>query len=137
MNFSVFFKLYLLSVPIFFAIDIIWLGLIAKNFYRSQMGDLLTKNVNWSAAILFYFIFLFGIIFFAVMPAIDKKSLMTAIGYGALFGFVAYATYDLTNLATVRSWPFALTVVDMIWGAVLSASVSGITFIVAKWLHLA
>ncbi len=136
MDLSIFVRLYLLSVPIFFAVDMIWLSLIARNFYRAQMGDLLTKNVNWTAAILFYFIFLIGVIFFAVMPAIDKKSLMTALGYGALFGFIAYATYDLTNLATIKNWPLQLTVVDMVWGAILSASVSALTFTAAKWFNL-
>lgn len=129
-----FFKLYLLATPIFFAIDMVWLVLIARKFYSQQMGDLLTKNINWPAAILFYLIFIAGIILFAVMPAIKEQSLFKAFTYGAFFGLCAYATYDLTNLATTRDWPLTLTIVDIAWGTVLSASVSTLTFIISRQL---
>ena len=132
-----FLKLYFLAVPVFFVIDMIWLGLIASGFYKAQLGELLTKNINWIAAISFYLIFIFGIIFFVVVPTLGKNSIMVTVLYGAIFGFIAYATYDLTNLATLKNWPLTLALVDMFWGATLSASVSVVVVIVSKWLHIA
>lgn len=127
--------LYIITTPVFFVIDMFWLGIIAKKFYRTQLGNFL-GHVNWTAAIIFYFIFIAGIIIFAVVPAIDANSLTKAIMLGALFGFIAYATYDLTNLSTLKDWPITVTLVDMIWGAVLSGSVATISFFIAKWLGL-
>jgi uncharacterized membrane protein len=128
--------LYLLAIPIFFAVDMVWLVLVARNFYRSQLGDLFTDNVIWPAAIAFYLIFIVGVVFFAVQPALDDKSLWTAISHGALLGFVAYCTYDLTNLATTRGWPVTLTFVDIAWGTVLAATVSGLTYLAADALGI-
>lgn len=122
--------LYFISVPVFFVIDMIWLGFVAKDFYRSQIGHLLGA-VNWSAALIFYFLFLIGLLIFVINPAIDAHSLSRAFVYGALFGFFTYATYDLTNLATLKDWPLLVSIVDMVWGAVLSASVSGVTYFIA------
>src|SRR6056297_68359 len=96
---------YLLTVPVFFLIDMLWLGVIAKNLYRDKLGSLLADSPNWGAAIIFYLIFIYGIIHFAVLPGIDKDSLRTVAINGALFGAIAYATYDLTNLATLKGWP--------------------------------
>ncbi len=129
-------KLYLIALPVFFAIDMVWLGLIAKNFYSQQIGYIMTKNVNWVAALLFYLLFIGGAVFFVVTPAIEKNSLMYAIGAGALFGLMTYATYDLTNLATLKDWPLIVTIVDLIWGTTLSTAVSTITFLIAKRLGL-
>lgn len=136
MNYIVFVKLYLIALPVFFAIDMFWLTLVAKSFYRSQLGDLLTKNVIWQAAIIFYLLYICGIIIFAIMPALEKNSLTTAITLGCLFGFFAYATYDLTNLATLRDWPLKLTIVDMVWGTVLSGSVATVSFLIARFFKL-
>ena len=126
-----FFKLYLIALPVFFIIDMTWLGLIAKNFYRSQIGTLLKPDVNWIAAVTFYLLFLAGLVFFVIEPAIGKRSLADALTRGAFFGLVTYATYDLTNLAVAKDWPLLITIVDMAWGAALAASVASITYFVA------
>lgn len=126
-----FLKLYAVALPIFFLIDMAWLGLVAKNFYRQQIGHLLKPDVNWTAAFAFYFLFLAGLVFFAIEPAVEKKSLADALVRGAFFGLVTYATYDLTNLAVAKDWPLTLTLVDMAWGAVLAASVASLTYAIA------
>lgn len=126
-----FLKLLLIALPVFFAIDILWLGLIAKNFYANHLGFLMKTQVNWPVAILFYVIFLVGLVIFVISPAMTKGSWTHALMYGALFGLVTYATYDLTNLATLKDWPVIVTIVDLIWGMVLSASVSVITYFIA------
>ena len=125
-----FWKLYLIALPVFFAIDMIWLGLIAKNFYRDQIGFLMKSNINWIAAIIFYLLFIVGLVIFVIAPAVQRGSWVYALLFGALFGFITYATYDLTNLATVKDWPLLVTVVDLAWGAALGASVSTITFFI-------
>ena len=107
---------YAISVPVFFVIDMIWLGVIARGFYRRALEPLLTPNINWTAAIIFYFLFLVGILVFALLPGLEKQSLVHTVVMAALFGFIAYATYDLTNLATLRDWPLLVSIVDMIWG---------------------
>jgi uncharacterized membrane protein len=121
---------YLISVPVFFAIDMLWLGLVAQKFYQSQIGYLLGP-VNWPVAIAFYLIFLVGLLIFVIAPAIESRSMMHAIVFGALFGFFTYATYDLTNWATIRDWPMLVSLVDMVWGTVLSASVATVTYWIA------
>ena len=125
-------KLYLIALPVFFLIDMIWLGVVAKNFYAKQIGFLLRPDVNWIAAILFYLLFIVGLVLFVVMPALEQKSLSHVILFGALFGLISYATYDLTNLATVKNWPMLVTVVDLCWGATLASTVSTITFLIAR-----
>ena len=121
---------YAISVPVFFVIDMLWLGVIARGFYRKALDPLLTPNINWTAAFLFYFLFLVGVLVFALLPGLEKRSLVHTLTMAALFGFIAYATYDLTNLATLRDWPLWLSIVDMIWGGFLSASTAGITFLI-------
>ncbi len=134
MTAGTFIKLYLITIPIFFAIDLIWLGIVAKGFYRKHLGHLLRADVGWGAAMLFYLIFIAGILIFAVLPAIERQSFRWAVLMGGLFGFIAYATYDLTNLATLKGFPPVVAAVDMLWGFVLSASVAGAAFKVAQWL---
>lgn len=124
-----FFKLYAIAVVVFFIIDLTWLGVVARSFYQAQLGHLLRTNVNWAAAIVFYAIFVVGIIVLAVWPAVDRQSLGHAVFLGALLGLVTYAAYDLTNLATLDGFPFKVVVVDMVWGTVLCAAVSGITYL--------
>lgn len=126
-----FFKIYLIALPVFLAIDMLWLTLVAKDFYHKQIGFLLAKNPNIIAALIFYLIFIAGLIVFVIAPALDKKMWGQALLMGALYGFVTYATYDLTNLATVKDWPLTITIVDLIWGTVLSAAVSIITYFLA------
>jgi uncharacterized membrane protein len=123
MNISTFVTLYLLSVPVFMAIDFIWLGFVAKGFYAARIGHLMGE-INWPAAVLFYGVFLLGLTFFATYPAVEKNSWMTALILGGLFGFFTYATYDLTNLATLKGWPVSLVIVDILWGTILGASVA-------------
>lgn len=125
-----FVKLYLVALVTFFALDMTWLGLIAKNLYREQIGHLLRPDVNWAAAIIFYLLFIIGLVVFVISPAVQKQSLVQALLLGAFFGLVTYATYDLTNLATAKDWPLFITLVDLVWGAVLSASVSVVTYLV-------
>jgi len=108
----------------FAVLDLIWLTFVAQSFYRSQLGDLRAEVVNIPAAIAFYLVFVTGVVFFAVLPAAKEDSLWIAAGYGAFLGFLCYATYDLTNLATLRNWPVALTFVDLAWGTVLTAAAS-------------
>lgn len=131
-----FIKLYLIALPVFFVIDMVWLGLVAKNFYSKYIGFLMKSDVNWIAAILFYLLFIVGTVVFVITPSLVEKSWSQAILYGALFGLISYATYDLTNLATVKDWPVIVTVVDLVWGMVLSASVSLIAYLIAVRLGI-
>ena len=125
---------YLLTAVVFFAIDMVWLGVIAKDLYRKYLGGFLSDTVNWKAAIIFYMIFIVGIFIFAIMPAFEKNSVVKAIIYGALFGFFTYATYDLTNLATLKDWPLTIVFIDMAWGALLTGVVSTAGFYIVKWI---
>ncbi len=129
-----FLKLYAIALPIFFVIDMLWLGVVAKSFYRNQIGTLMKSDINWIAVIIFYLIFIACLVVFVISPAVEKNSLMHALLFGALFGFVCYATYDLTNLAVAKDWPVFVTVVDMAWGALLSALVSTATYFIATKL---
>jgi uncharacterized membrane protein len=125
-------KLFLIALPVFFAIDMVWLAVVAKNFYQKQIGFLMRPDINWLAAIIFYLLFITGLIVFVITPAMVRQSWVHALLYGALFGLVTYATYDLTNLATVKDWPLLVTAVDLVWGSVLAASVSVITYLIAN-----
>ena len=128
-------KLYLLTIPVFFAIDLLWLGIVAKNFYQNNLAHLLSPAVNWPAALAFYFMYIAGIILFAVKPGLDAGSLAKAAVWGALFGFFTYATYDLTNLATLRDWPLKVVFVDIAWGTVLCTLVASGSYLIGRWLH--
>lgn len=126
-----FVKLYLIALPVFFVIDMFWLGIVAKSFYQDQIGALMKPDINWIAAIIFYLIFILGLVIFVIGPAVEKGSWTHALIYGALFGFVCYATYDLTNLAVAKDWPLLVTIVDLAWGGVLAASVSTVSYFIA------
>jgi uncharacterized membrane protein len=128
-------ELYFATLIAFFAIDMVWLGLVARTFYQKHLGFLLTPNTNWLAAIIFYLLFILGILVFVVVPGLKDNSLRTTLLYAALFGLITYATYDLTNLATVKNWPLIVTVADLIWGTVLSVAVSFVGFMAGKWLR--
>lgn len=125
-----FIKAYLISLPIFLVIDVIWLTLISKKFYAQQLGYLMKTEVNFVAAGLFYLLFVVGLVVFAVLPALEKSSWPQALFLGALLGLISYATYDLTNLATVKDWPWVITVVDLAWGTFLGASVSLLSYFI-------
>jgi len=126
-------KMYLAMLVSFFAIDIIWLGFVARGFYKKQLGFLLSPSPNWPVAIAFYLIFIAGMLVFVVSPSLHAGSWKKSVLLGAFFGFVTYATYDLTNHATVKGWPWIVSVVDLCWGAVLSASVCTIGYFAGKW----
>lgn len=123
-------KPYLLTLVPFVALDALWLGLIAPQFYRAQIGHLMAEQVIWPAAVLFYALFIAGMVFFVTGATIRSGDLGQALVRGALFGFITYATYDLTNQATLRDWPILMTVVDMAWGTTLGA----LTALGATWL---
>lgn len=114
--------------------DALWLTVVANKFYKSQLGSLLLEKPNMSAAIMFYVIYVVGVVVFVLSPALEKGSWLYALGYGALFGFVAYATYDLTNLSTLKGFTLKVAIVDMVWGACLTAMVSVIAYgIIRQW----
>lgn len=125
-------KVYLITVVVFFLVDIVWLGFISKNLYKKYLGNLMAPNVNWTAAAIFYFLFIAGLVFFVINPALAKDSLKYAILVGGFFGLITYSTYDLTNLSTLKDWPLNITIIDIIWGTFLNAATSGITFLVAS-----
>lgn len=126
---------YLLTAVVFFAIDLLWLGIVAKKLYDKYLGDFLADKVNWTAAFIFYFLFIIGISIFAIYPAVNKESPQHAILMGALFGFFTYATYDLTNLATLKGWPLQIVFIDITWGAFLTAAVSISGYYIVKMIN--
>jgi uncharacterized membrane protein len=124
--------MYVLTFVIFFLIDMVWLGLVAKNFYRRYLGEMLSPKVNWPAAILFYLLFIAGLLLFVIEPAQGRP--LQALWKGACLGLIAYATYDLTNQATMKGWPLLVTVVDLAWGTTLGAAVSFFSVMLGRWL---
>jgi uncharacterized membrane protein len=126
--------LYLLTLAVFFLIDMAWLGLVAKGFYRRRLGAMLSPKVNWTAAILFYLLFIVGLLVFVIRPALLQGTPLKALALGALFGLIAYATYDLTNLATLKDWPLIVTIVDLCWGGVLGGLVSWASTVLGRAL---
>lgn len=119
---------YVIALLSFCVLDGIWLGVISKNYYKEKLGFILSPNINWTAAVLFYLLFIAGILFFSVNPALKDTNWKTALLNGAIFGGICYATYDLTNMATIAKWPAEIVIIDILWGMVLTASVSLITF---------
>jgi len=126
---------YIATGAVFLVCDMVWLGLVAKGFYRSRVGGLLLEDFNLPAALAFYLIYLAGVMLFAALPAFNAGSWKVALAFGAAFGFFAYATYDLTNLATLRGWSVSLTIVDIAWGAVLTGTSATLGYLAAKFLH--
>jgi uncharacterized membrane protein len=131
-QFFIFTKIYAIALTIFCAMDFIWLGFIAKDFYRAQIGFLMNSEINWAAAVAFYLLFVVGLVLFVIAPALEKSSWIHSLVFGALFGLITYATYDLSNLATLKDWPILVTIVDLAWGATLAASVSTATYFIAR-----
>lgn len=114
------------------ALDLLWLGVVMKDFYRANLSHLMGDTVVWGAAIVFYLVYAAGITYFAVAPAVSAGSLIKAGIGGLLLGLLCYATYDLTNHATLKEWPLAVTLVDIVWGGVLTAGAAKIGFLVAR-----
>ena len=125
-------KIYLITFITFITVDLLWLGLIANKIYKKYLGFILAENPNWSAAIIFYLLYIVGLVFFVIHPALVKQSWKEALYVGMFFGFITYATYDLTNLATLKNWPVFITIMDLVWGTVLGGSVSLITYLIAS-----
>jgi len=127
-------KMYLIALIVFVIIDGFWLLVISKNLYQKEIGHLLSSNPNILAAVLFYLLFLIGLVYFVINPGVDKESIKTIIISGILFGLITYATYDLTNLATLKEWPLKITIIDLIWGSTISCLVSVITYYVYMFI---
>ncbi len=125
---------YLLTTLVFFAVDMLWLGLIAKNIYRKYLGALLSETVNWAAALIFYLLFIAGIFIFVIYPSIEKQSPGRAVILGAIFGLITYATYDLTNYATLKGFPINVVIIDLIWGTFLTTFVSISGYYITKYV---
>ena len=130
-----FIKLCLITLPILLAIDMVWLGLVAKGFYSDKIGYLMKSEISFVPAGIFYLMFAVAIVFFVLVPNMSASWLKVLLT-GAFLGLVAYGAYDLTNHATIRDWPLAMTLVDMLWGAVLSGATSVLAFLLAKKIGL-
>ena len=116
-----FFTAYVCTAAILFPLDLIWIGGIARNFYRDGLGPIMAEKPNIGVAVAFYVLYVVGLCLFVVVPALTENAWKHALLWGALFGLFAYATYDLTNLATLKNWPMIVSVVDMAWGAFVTA----------------
>lgn len=127
-------KIYGITFVIFLILDSVWLALISPGLYQDQIGHLLAAQVNWAAAVLFYLLFIAGLVVFAVKPSLHQDSWKSALKTGAFFGLVCYATYDLTNQATMREWPLMITVIDLLWGMFICAMTTAISFLTIKKL---
>jgi uncharacterized membrane protein len=124
---------YFASFVVFVGVDFLWLSVMVGRVYRPTMGDIALVNVNFPPAIVFYGLYPIGLLMFAVAPAVKAESLLAALLYGALFGFFTYATYDLTNQATLRNWTMELSLIDMGWGTALAACAAAVGYLVASW----
>lgn len=129
---TTFLKMYSAGVVVCFAIDLVWLGLVANSFYRHQIGHLMRPDVQWVPAVLFYLLYVAALVVFIAMPALERQSAARALGMGAFFGLAAYAAFDLTGLALLKDFPLSAAVVDLAWGATLSALVSGAMVLAAR-----
>jgi len=125
-------KVYVASLLVFFALDLTWLGVVAKGFYNQQLGHLMRPDVQWPAALLFYLIYVVAIVVLCVAPAVEKQSLARAAALGAVFGLAAYAAFDLTSLALLKDFPSKVVWVDLAWGTILTASVSSAGYLAAQ-----
>jgi len=124
---------YLATAIVFFGVDFIWLSKMTAGFYRSRMGEMLVDQPNFVAAGLFYLVYVGGVVYLAVAPAVSAGSLFTALVSGAVLGLVAYGTYDMTNLATLKNWSLSLSVVDMAWGTFLTSLAATAGYLVTVW----
>lgn len=125
-----FLKIYSIALVLFLVIDAVWLGVISKNLYSKYMGSLMKQDINWYAAGLFYLLFIAGLTVFVIIPALQQNSFNHALVYGALFGLIAYATYDLTNITTLKNWSVLITCIDLVWGAFICSIVSVATYLI-------
>lgn len=114
-------------------LDAIWLGLVARTFYRDQLGSLMLPQPNLGIAALFYLFFAMAVVILAVMPALTSASVARALFFGAVLGLAAYGTYDITNLSTLKGWPLLMSIVDMIWGAIITAATAAGGYAAARY----
>lgn len=126
-------KLYGIAFIVFLVVDLLWLTLIAKELYQRELGFILAKSPNWLAAIAFYLLYLAGLVYFVILPAVVAKDWTLAVKNGIFFGFITYATYDLTNLATLDKWPLKITIIDLLWGSFLGGTISTLTYWINLW----
>lgn len=131
-----FVKEYAVAFIVFLILDGLWLGFVASGLYKKELGYLMTSNPNWIAAAIFYLLFIVGLVFFVIDPALAKENFKYALFVGMFFGLITYATYDLTNLATVKDWPLSITIIDLIWGASLSGIVSSVSYYIITTFNL-
>ena len=129
-----FLKNYLIALVVFTLIDLVWLVKISRKLYQDKLGHLMADKVNLPAAAIFYLLFIAAMVFFVITPALEKNSVLYALGIGAFFGLVTYGTYDLTNLATLRDWPVSITVIDLIWGSFVTGSTCALTTWISGWI---
>lgn len=132
---SIWLKSYALTAVSFLVLDFLWLGLVAKGFYFGRLGRVVPLEINKPAALAFYLVFVAGILYFAVQPAVTAGSVRQALVKGALFGLFTYATYDLTNLSTIKGWPISVTIVDILWGTVLCAVTACLGYLAVQWVQ--
>ncbi|HNW23241.1 MAG TPA: DUF2177 family protein [Candidatus Dojkabacteria bacterium] len=124
--------LYLIALGIFLIIDLIWLNLIAKNLYQKEIGSLLLKNPNLIPALIFYLLFIVALLILVLIPGINSYTLTKTLLLGAVFGFITYATYDLTNLATLDGWSIKMTIIDLIWGTSVTTLITFLGYIIGS-----
>ena len=129
-----FLKIYAVAFMAFIVIDLVWLGFVAKNLYKKYLGFIMRPDPDWTAAMVFYLLYLAGVVFFVINPALEKQSWKFALFAGMFFGLITYATYDLTNLATLKDWPVIITIIDLAWGTTLGGLVSLVTWAVVTKL---
>lgn len=128
--------LYAITTAVFFAIDFVWLSTATSRLYAPRLGDLLAAKPNLPVAGAFYLFYIVGLIALAIVPGLKEGAIAGALWRGALFGLIAYATYDLTNLATIRDWPWQVSVIDMAWGTTLNTAVAAAGYAAGRWLGL-
>lgn len=122
------------ALVIFVIVDLIWLGIVARDYYHRELSGLMAEKFNIGAAAAFYLMYPVGIVVFAVAPALASGAWQQSALAGAGIGLFAYATYDLTNLATLRQWPLRLSILDMAWGTVLTATAATGAFLITRAL---
>ena len=127
-------KLYMATLVAFLTIDMVWLSLMVRRFYGKHLGSMLSPRPIWSVVILFYLLFVCGVLVFVVLPVLQSGSSKRVILLGILYGLITYGTYGLTNLAIIKDWPWIVTVVDICWGIILATTVSYIGFLAGKFL---
>lgn len=125
---------YVFAALVFLALDAVWLTTMAERLYRGGIGHLMAPSPAWGAAVLFYVIYIAGLVFFAIAPALEaRRPALTALGLGAALGLVAYATFSLTNHATLKDWPWRVTLADLLWGPTVTGLAAAAACVLTPW----